>query len=98
MSEIIQGDSGTILEGTVSDDNGIVDIRGCTVTFTIKSSTKRIEKDGMVIDGQNGIVQCVLSSEDVQDIGNYVFQATVKFSNGNQFSSNLNRFKVGAKL
>jgi hypothetical protein len=75
MSEIIQGDNGTILEGTVSDENGIVDIRGASVIFTIKSSTKRIEKNGTVTDGQNGIVQCVLNSDDVQDVGNYIFQA-----------------------
>jgi hypothetical protein len=98
MSEIIQGDNGTILEGTVSDENGIVDIRGASVIFTIKSSTKRIEKNGTVTDGQNGIVQCVLNSDDVQDVGNYIFQATVKFDDGKIFSSNLQKFKVGVKI
>lgn len=98
MSEIIQGDNGTIIEGVVSDNVGVVDIRGANVTFTIKAPTKRIEKDGIITDGVNGVVQCTLNSDDVQDIGNYVFQATVKFVDGKSFSSNMQKFKVGQKL
>lgn len=98
MSEIIQGDNGTVLECTISDQNGIVDIRGSQVTFIIKTPTRRFEKEGNVTDGLQGKAEVVLLSEDVSDVGNHVFQANVKFSDGKQFSSNLQRFKVGAKL
>lgn len=98
MSEIIQGDSGTVIEATISDDNGVVDIRGGSVEFVIKTSTKRIIKQGTITDGLNGICQFVLNSEDVQDIGNYAFQGTVIFPSGKKFSSDIHKFKVGQKL
>lgn len=98
MSEIIQGDNGTVIECVISDQNGIVDIRGTEVLFVIKTPTRRIEKQGNVTDGQQGKCEVVLVSGDVQDVGNHVFQANVKFSDGKQFTSNLQRFKVGAKL
>jgi hypothetical protein len=98
MSNIVQGDSGTILQATISDDIGKVDITGAQITFTIKSATKRNVKQGIVVDGTNGVCQVVLNSDDVQDVGNFVFQAEVDFPNGNKFSSNIQRFKVDPKL
>lgn len=98
MSEIIQGDSGTVMQATISDGNGLVDIRGTSVIFTIKSATKRIEKQGAIVDGQNGLCEFVLDENDTQEIGNYVFQATVMFPNNRKFSSDLGKFKVAQKL
>lgn len=98
MSEIVQGDVGTIIQATISDDNGIVDISGCQVTFTIKSSTGRNVKDGSIVDGVNGICQVVLDETDTTALGNVVFQVTVTFPNGNVFSSSLGKYKVDLKI
>lgn len=98
MSEIIQGDSGTVMQATISDSDGLVDIRGATVQFVVKSSTNRIVKQGTIVDGQNGLCEFVLDENDTQEIGNFVFQATVSFPNGKKFSSDLGKFKVGQKL
>lgn len=98
MSEVIQGDSGTVMQVIIRDSEGVVDIRGATVEFIVKSSANRIVKQGTIVDGQNGICEFVLDETDVQEIGNYVFQCTVLFPNGKKFSSNLGKFKVGQKL
>lgn len=98
MSEIVQGDSGTIIQATISDDNGIVDISGCSVTFTIKSSTSRNVKEGTVVDGVNGLCQVVLDASDTVALGTCIFQVTITFPNGNVFSSSLGKFKVDLKI
>jgi hypothetical protein len=98
MSNIVVGDNGILLTCTISDDAGIVDITGTQVEFTIKSATKRNVKQGTVLSGVDGICQVVLNSDDIDVSGNYVFQATVSFPNGNAYSSNIQRFKVDPKL
>jgi hypothetical protein len=98
MSNIVQGDSGTILQATIFDDDGIVNITGAQVVFTIKSATRRNVKQGTVLSGEQGLCQVVLISEDLDTSGNYVFQAEVDFANGNKFSSSLGKFKVDPKL
>ena len=98
MDEIIVGDNGTILEGIVNDEEGVVDVRGADVLFIIKSATTRIEKNGIVTDGLNGVIQCTLDSDDVKEIGSYSFQANIKFIDGKSFSTDIQKFKVGRKL
>lgn len=98
MSEIMQGDNGTVLEAIISDQNGIVDIRSSTVKFILKTPTRRLEKVGTVTDGLNGKAEVVLASEDVSDVGNHVFQCEVSFPSGSKFSSSIGKFKVAPKL
>lgn len=96
--EIIQGDNGTVVQTIIKEDLNIVDIRGATVEFTIKTATRRFTKQGTVTDGINGVCEFILNSEDVSEIGIIAFQATITFSSGNKFSSDIKKIKVGQKL
>lgn len=99
MSEIIQGDSGVVMQVTIRDSDGFVNLTSAqSVEFTVKSSAKRVIKSGTFVDRELGIVEFVLDETDVDEIGNYVFQATVYFNSGKKFSSDLGKFKVGQKL
>jgi hypothetical protein len=98
MSNIAQGDSGNIIQAKISDDDGVVDISGCQAIFTIKTSKRRFEKDGVVVDPLNGLVEMTLDETDTSDVGNVIFQCQVIFPNTNKFSSSIGKFKIDPKL
>jgi hypothetical protein len=98
-NEIVQNDNGTILKLSVTDDNGVVDIRNSTVDVVIRYKNTNITKQATITDGINGKCELTLSSDNVSQIGTYAFQITVKFIDGKQFSSsNVERFVVNKKL
>lgn len=99
MAEIIQGDSGTIIQVTVSDNNGVVDLRAASdIEVTIKTPKRRIVKQGVVVDGILGLVEFILNQTDTEDIGVCVFQIRVNFTDGSSFGSDLKRFTIGQRL
>jgi hypothetical protein len=98
-NQIVQGDNGTTLTLTISDTNGIVDLRNATsVAVVILYRDKRTVKSATITDGQNGICSVVLLSSDLARTGNYALQATVTFQNGNVFSTNVSNFTVIEKI
>jgi hypothetical protein len=100
MSNIIQGDNGTILEFIVKDDNGIVDLSSATsVTFRMqKSRNIYSEKVGTITDPVNGKCQITLNSDDTSESGKFAYQVTVLFMDNTNFSSNVNILTIDRKL
>jgi hypothetical protein len=98
MSDIRIGDNGTVIEITIRDQDGIVDIRSATVEILIKLRAKRITKIAQIKDGLKGLVEFTLNREDIDDVASYSFQATVKFPDGKEFASSIGYFTVGKKL
>lgn len=98
MNEIYQGDSGTVLSITITNDDSIVDLTDSTVDVVIKYKRTGIKKVAAITDAINGKCEITLNAEDVVNDGIYSLQATVNFSNGNKFSSNVQRFIVNKKI
>jgi hypothetical protein len=97
-NEIVTGDNGTTIRLTITDDKGIVDIRSSTVDVLIKYKNRSITKQATVTNGELGQCEVMLNSSDVSVEGIYTFQCTVKFIDGKQFSSDIQRFVVSKKL
>jgi hypothetical protein len=98
MSDIYQGDSGTKIILTITSDNGIVDLTNTTVEVVIKYKATGIKKIANIIDAPNGKVEITLDETDIANTGAYVIQATVKYTNGDSFSSSIQRFVVNKKI
>jgi hypothetical protein len=98
MANIYVGDNGTVFQFTVKDNGSNVDLRGATVEIALKTGTRRIEKDAILTDAENGICEIVLTSDDLSTPGDYYLQSTVKMQNGNYFSSDKQYFPVGTKI
>jgi len=97
-NEIVQGDSGSVLSLTISDDSQIVDLTNATVEVVIKYKATGIVKQATVTNALQGECQITLDASDIPHQGIYSFQATVKFSDGKQFSSQIERFSVSKKM
>ena len=98
MSQIIQGDDGTVFDFTVKNKGKIVDIRGATVEVFVKNRNYEFTKRANIVDGQNGKCEIVLNRDNTQYVGTYLFQATVTLPDGREFSSGTMKFNVGKKL
>jgi hypothetical protein len=98
MNEIYQGDNGTVLSLTITNDESVVDLTNSTVEVVIKYKKNGIKKQAIISDAINGKCQITLTAGDVNYEGIYSLQATVTFSNGNTFTSNVHRFVVNKKV
>jgi hypothetical protein len=98
MGNIVQGDNGTVLGLTIKDNGIVVDLTGATVDIAIKRGNSMNIKPATVTNALAGKCEVELTSEDVESPGLYFFQATVRFGFGLEFSSDIQRFKVGGKL
>lgn len=98
LDEIIQGDNGTVMNLTIKDHKGIVDIRGATIEVVLLNGSKRTVKPSQVTNGELGQCSFTLSSTDVSESGTYYFQTTITFGDGKSFSSNVRTFKVRQKI
>lgn len=98
MSNIYQGDNGTVLEFTVMDRGAVVNITGATVELKFITSTRTFTKNAIVTDGTSGICEVALTSADVSESGGYRVQGIVKFVNGNEFASDVITFKVVPRI
>lgn len=80
MSNIIQGDNGTLLEFTVKDDSGVVDLSNAqSVLFRLKKSfLNTVEKVCTVTDSVNGKAQVTLSSSDTDPFAHSRFSDGVE--------------------
>jgi hypothetical protein len=98
MSEIRIGDNGTVMQVTILDQDGVVDIRSATIQIVIKQRAKTITKTAQIVDGLKGICSFVLNEADITEEGTFSFQAEVRFLDGKVFNSDIGRFSVGKKL
>lgn len=98
VNEIVQGDSGVVLELIIQDGTQVVNLTGATVEVHIRLRANSVKKQATITDAINGKCEITLDSEDISQEGNYSFQATVTFSEDRQFSSNIERFPVSKKL
>jgi chitodextrinase len=97
-NEIIQGDSGVVLEFTITDNQSIVNLTGSTVEIILKYKAITIKKQATITDAINGKCEVILDAEDISNVGVYSFQATCTFSDNRVFSSQIQRFPVGRKI
>jgi hypothetical protein len=98
MNEIYQGDNGTLLNLTITNDESVIDLTDSTVEVVIKYKRTGIKKEATITDATNGKCQITLGAEDVNNEGVYTIQATVTYLNGNTFTSNVQRFTVNKKI
>lgn len=96
---IVQGDNGTLLNFTVTDENGVVILTDIiSIEATITTGERRVTKVCNITDAVLGKCQAVLTSEDVATNGTYIVQITVKFIDGKIFSSTKGKFMVDKKI
>jgi hypothetical protein len=98
MNEIYQGDNGTLLSLTITNEESVIDLTDSTVEVVIKYKRTGIKKEATITDATNGKCQITLNAEDVNYEGVYTLQATVTYLNGNTFTSNVQRFTVNKKI
>lgn len=99
LNIVVQEDNGTIIDLTIRDKNGIVNLTNSAVEIRL-SSTKSGSKDftATITDAVNGKCQIVLASADIAYEGTYSLQATVKYTSGKVFSSLIEKLYVSVKL
>lgn len=97
-NEIVQGDNGTVIELTIQDGTKIIDLTDATVQIilTLRSSGKI--KQAIITDAINGKCEVTLISDDILYDGVYTFQAVVYFSDGRQFTSNIQKLTINKKI
>lgn len=93
---IIQGDNGTRLRLFIKEEGIPLDLNGATVEIKIKRSDTTITKTGAIIG--TGECEVELTSDDVIIAGKYFIQLTIKYNNGDIYSSNVQQFNVDDKL
>lgn len=97
---IVQGNNGSVLSFAISDGTKPIDLTNATVQVTLTNSNHiGFVRQAEITDSINGKCQIALTSDDVQFDGTYIFQPTVYFSDGRQFtSSTIQKFVVAKKL
>lgn len=98
MSNIYQGDNGTVLQFTVKDNGIPVDIRGATVKVVFKTTTRTFEKLATITDGLGGVCEIELAKEDVSEATKYRMQGEVTFAGETQFASDILTLAVNSRL
>lgn len=100
MSSIYVGDNGTVLGITVSDDSGTVNLTTASsiVARFIKADETTFNKTLTVTDAANGKCSASLTRDDLSVAGTYSFQVTVIFLDDSEFSGDVRKFPVKAKL
>jgi hypothetical protein len=97
-TEIIQGDSGNIFQLVIQDGTQIIDLTNATVQVVLTFKGTGKIKQAEIVDPVNGLCQITLTSEDTLFEGIHSFQATVTFSDGRKFTSNIQRFNISKKI
>lgn len=95
---LIQSDNGTILEFTVKDSIGVVDLTSSTITVKLNNGTTTISKSGVITNAIQGKFTCTLSSTDLAVAGDYNYQTIVKFTAGPEFASEIQMLTVRARM
>lgn len=96
---IYQGDNGTILRFTISDENGIVLLTEVSsIEVKIKNALGEFYKNCTVTDAVNGKCETILLSSDITESGNCALQLTVNFNDGKSFKSSIGKFTVAKSL
>lgn len=100
MTNLTQGDNGSILSFTVKDGGQIADLTNATVQviLTYSATHSGTNKQAEITDAVNGKCRLVLTSNDILLDGIYVFQILVTYSDGRQFNSDVQKFTVTKKL
>lgn len=98
MAGIKAGDIGTVLEFPIKDGGVAVSLSGASVTVVFKQGDRRFVKNATITDAIGGICTVALTAEDVAVTGAYNLQCIVKLQNGNEFASDVETFKVGARI
>jgi hypothetical protein len=100
VSNVFVGDNGTVLGITVSDDSGPVNLASTSsiVAHFVRADKTTFDKTLTVTDAANGECSATLTREDVSVAGMYVLQVTAHFTNESEFSGDIQKFTVSAKL
>jgi hypothetical protein len=99
-SEIHEGDVGTKLLVTITDDGSVVDISSATTLsiFIKKPNGTVLSRTGVLeTDGTDGKMYYITVAGDLDKAGNYKIQAKVVLASGSFFSSTAT-FKVHCNL
>lgn len=98
MSNIYVGDNGTVVEISISDDDGAVNLTTATTitaTFTKPDGTT-FEKTFSVTDAAAGECNTTLMSADNSAAGIYTFKTVASFVNGSIFRGSVQSYLVKA--
>jgi hypothetical protein len=98
LDSIVQGNNGSILRFTVLRNKAVVSIEDATVSIAIKQGATLFEKQAAITDAINGICEVTLNKADLTTPGLYFFQPTVTYADGDEFSGDVQRFKVTGRL
>lgn len=99
MSDIYAGDNGTVLEVTISDAAGAVNLTTATtiIAYFVKPGGT-FEKTLAVTGATTGKCSVSLTSSNINVAGTYTFQVEVTFLDATFFHGGVQRFKVAPAL
>ncbi|PFP30276.1 hypothetical protein COJ96_06070 [Bacillus sp. AFS073361] len=98
LDSIVQGNNGSILRFTVLRNKATVSIQDATVSVAIKQGATLAVKQASITDAVSGKCEVTLNKADLTTPGLYFFQPTVTYADGDEFSGDVQRFKVTGKL
>lgn len=98
IDDIVQGNNGNVLRLTVLRNKAAVSLAGATVKVAIKQGDNLTTKDAVITDADDGECEVILYRADLIQTGLYFVQPTVTYSDGTEFTGDVQRFKVSGKL
>lgn len=92
------GDIGTVFRARITDENGIVNLTGATVTFNWEAPDGTLDThSASLTSASKGLADYTVTSGDLDQSGTWRFQAKVELG-GNTWYSEIKDFEVNAVL
>lgn len=95
MSVVLkQGDTWPPVRATLKDENGPVDLTGCTVKFRMSgpSGANTVNESATITDAANGKVMYTWQKGDTKVVGQHRAEFVVTFANGKRATFPNNNF------
>lgn len=98
LDSLVQGNNGSVRRFFVRRAGAIVPLDGAVVEVAIKKGDSLLTKQAVITDAANGICEIKLTRGELATSGLYFIQPTVKFADDDEFSGDIESFKVKEKL
>jgi hypothetical protein len=98
LDSLVQGNNGSVRRFLFRRSGVVVPLVGGTVEVAILKGETLTKKQATITDASNGVCEVRLTRTDLAESGLYFMQPTVRFDDDDEFSGDVDRFRVTGRL